>query len=145
MLPQQDPNAGGPAVAADSQAHPPGLIDDVVGLAREFQAMAQDQLELVALEAKFAGRNLMTMLAAAIGLGILVTTVWLGLIASVVWWFIEMGAPRSAALLVMAAVNLIAAFVCYRVIRRSIRSFGFPATLRSLRAASLQHRNGTST
>ena len=140
MLPQQNPATGEPAAGNEPPTAPPGLFDDVVGLARDFQALAHDHLQLVALEAKRAGHNLVTMIAAGIGLGILLATVWLGMMGAVVWWLIAIGVAPALALFAMTLLNLAAAGVCLGLIRRSRRSLGFPATLRSLKAAS-EHRN----
>lgn len=141
MQPQQNPDTAEPAVGNEPPTGPPGLFDDVVGLARDFQALAHDQLQLVALEAKRAGHNLVMMIAAAIALGILLATVWLGMMGAVVWWLIAIGIVPAVALLAMTLLNLAAAGACFGLIRRSRRSLGFPATLRSLKAAS-QRRNG---
>ncbi|HEY6599082.1 MAG TPA: phage holin family protein [Pseudomonadales bacterium] len=123
------------AVAAAPSTGPPGLLDDVAGLAREVQALALDQLQLVALEAKLAGRQLVVMLGAAIGIGILVATIWLSMIAAIVWSLIAAGIAPAIALLIMTLLNVVGAAICYRLIRRGLRTLGFPATLRSLKAA----------
>lgn len=141
MLPQQNSGSSEPTVGDTPPTAAPGLIDDVVGLARELEALAHDQLQLAALEAKLAGRSLVMMIAAGVGLGILVATAWLGMMAGVVWWLIAIGIAPAAALLAMTLLNLAAAGVCFGLIRRGSRSLGFPATLRSLKAAS-QRRNG---
>jgi hypothetical protein len=141
MSAQEKSAAAETPVAAAPPAGAPGLLDDVAGLARELQALAHDQLQLVALEAKLAGRALVMMIAAGVGFGILVASVWLSIMAGMVWSLIAVGIAPAAALLAMALLNVAAAGACYRAIRRGSRRLRFPATLRSFASAS-ERRSG---
>lgn len=150
-----EPNAaGGPAdasakvsanvagTAAEPLADGAGLLEGVVDLSHELQALAHDHLQLAGLEAKLAARNLMTMIAAAVSIGILVVTAWLTLMGALVWWLSGAGVAPAIAMLATILLNLLAALTAYAIIRRRSGSLGFPATLRSLRLAASRREEG---
>jgi len=132
---QPDPVAEAPAAdPGEPVVAVPDLFDDVVGLSRELGELARDQLELVALETKLAARSVMTMIAAAVAIGLLLVTAWLGLMGALIWWLVGAGVAPAFGMIVLVVLNLLAALIPYNLIRRRSRSLGFPATLRSLRA-----------
>jgi membrane protein implicated in regulation of membrane protease activity len=53
-----------------------------------------------------------------------------------VWWLGSVGVAIWVGMVAVTVLNLLAALILYRVIRRRGESLGFPATLRSLRSAS---------
>ena len=111
----------------------PALLDDAKSLWQELRSLAHEQLTLVALETRLAGRSLVTMIAGGLAVAILLVSAWLGLMSAVVLSLIELGVAASIALLVVVAANLIFALILYRYVRRQSRYLQFPATLRSLR------------
>lgn len=121
-------------VPAEAAAGMPRLLDEVLALSGEVRELAHDQLQLVALETKLAAQSLMTMVAVAVAAGLLLVTAWLGLMATLVWWLASVGVAIWLSLIAVTVLNLLAAFVSYRVIYRRSRNLGFPATLRSLRS-----------
>jgi Putative Actinobacterial Holin-X, holin superfamily III len=138
---QKDADTAGAGDGADTAAAV-GLLDEVVALSRDARDIAHDQLQLVALEGKLAARSLITMVAAAIGIALLLVTAWLGLMGALVLWLISSGSAPMVAMLALAALNLLVVLVPYLLIRRGTRRLGFPATLRSLKSASLRNRQG---
>ncbi len=123
------------ARAATSSASPShlGLLDDVKALWQELRGFAHDQLTLVTLEARLAGKSLVTMIAAGVMIGALLISSWLGLMGAAVLWLISHGVMASVAMLLAVAGNLLVALGLYDVIRRQSRHLQFPATRRSLR------------
>jgi len=111
-------------------------LDDAVEFAHEFRAALHDQLRLVSIEAQLAARSLTTIVAAAIGIGGLLVSAWLGLMAAGTYVMIGRGLEPVVAMLIGVALDLIALLVPYRVIRRKRRNLEFPATLRTLQPAS---------
>jgi len=120
----------------DRIAHASTPIDDAVEFAHEFRAALHDQLRLVSIEAQLAAQSLRTIVAAAIGIGGLLVSAWLGLMAAGTYVMIGWGLEPVVAVLIGVALNLIALLVPYGMIRRKRRNLGFPATLRTLQPAS---------
>jgi Putative Actinobacterial Holin-X, holin superfamily III len=141
-MPEQNADATAAGDGADAPDGAVGLIDEVVALSRDARDLAHDQLQLVALEGKLAVQSLLLMVGAAIGIALLLVTAWLGLMGALVLWLIGIGLAPGVAMLALAALNLVAVLVPYLLIRRSSRRLGFPATLRSLKTASLRRRDG---
>jgi Putative Actinobacterial Holin-X, holin superfamily III len=139
-----DTNAKTAAPDAAPEAAPsePGLFDNVVALSRDFQLLAREQFDLAALEARVATRSVVVMIAAAVAVGVLLVSVWLALVAALVWSLFELGLTPLPALLVVAALNLLAGWALVALIRRQGRNLGFPATRRSL-AMLIEVRGGT--
>lgn len=119
--------AGNPAVDTSD------LFGHAVLLSYELRAALHDQLRLVSYETQLAGRSLVKMLAAAVAIGVLVVSAWFGLMAAGALALVSLGLGPAVVMLMLAALNLVAALVPYEVIRRKSRDLGFPVTLRTLR------------
>jgi hypothetical protein len=117
-------------------AHASAVLDDAVEIAHELRAALHDQLRLVSNEAQLAARSLTTIVVAAIGIGGLLVSAWLGLMAAGIYAMISVGIEPVVAMLIGATLNLLALLVPYGMIRRKRRNLGFPATLRTLQPAS---------
>jgi hypothetical protein len=139
---QSDTQSQAPAVPAEP-APAPRLLDDVIGLSRELRELAHDQLQLVALETKLAAQSLMSMVALAVGIGLLLVTAWLGLMGAFVWLLNSVGVAIWLDMVAVTALNILAALITYRLILRRSASLGFPATLRSLRSLRARPDTGT--
>ncbi len=113
----------------------PSALEGTRALTRELCELMHDQLQLAALEARLAAHSAMTMVAAAVGLGVLLVTVWLGLMGAAVSVLVSAGLAPSLALLGIAVLNLLVSPILYGLIRRQSRNLGFPATLRTLKPA----------
>jgi Putative Actinobacterial Holin-X, holin superfamily III len=120
------------AAPAEPASDTAGLLDNVVALSRDVELLAREQFALASLEAKLATRSVVVMIAAAVAVGVLLVSVWLALVAALVWSLLGIGLTPLWALLSMAVLNLLAGWVLVAVIRRHGRNLGFPATRRSL-------------
>jgi hypothetical protein len=72
------------------------------------------------------------MIAAAVAIGVLLVTAWLGVMGALALWATTVGVSRPITLLAIVALNLILSAFLYLAIRRKSLSLGFPATLRTL-------------
>jgi hypothetical protein len=117
-----------------------GLLEDAKSLWQELRGLAHEQLTLAVLEARLAGKSLVTMVAVGVVVAILLISAWLGIVCAVVLELIAMGVAASIAVLLAAAANLAIALVLVAVIRSQSRHLRFPATLRSLRPVSATMR-----
>ena len=137
---------GGGVVEANAQtdvprgATPPppaGVFDELSkGIAFARDALSQF-LELVALESRRAGLTLVSMFAGGLVAALFVVTAWTGLMAAVAMYAVSLGMVPVAAVIVVAAVNLVAgAGVLYWCIGLS-RNLLFAATRRQLASASI--------
>jgi hypothetical protein len=113
-----------------------GVLEDALQLTHELRAALHDQVSLLSNEAQLAARSLTEMVAAAVGIGVLLVSAWLGLLTAGIFALIGLGLPPIVAMLVAAALNLAALLVPYEVIRRKSRNLSFSATRRTLRPAA---------
>ena len=124
---------GEPATTSGTLPGDFGLLEEVKSLWQELRELAHDELTLVALETRLAGKSLVTMIAAGAMVAVLLVSAWLGLVGAVVLWLVGIGVTASIAMLLAVATNLVFALILYDMIRRQSRHLQFPATLRSLR------------
>jgi uncharacterized membrane protein YqjE len=124
----------GPVPPGSTTTGDPGLLEIVQTLWNDLRGLAFDHLQLAALETQRAGKSLVNMVIYAVAAALLLVSAWLALLGAIVAGLIVMGLNASVALLLVAASNIIAAFVLYRLIRRSSEFLRFPATLRSLKS-----------
>lgn len=117
------------------------MLGDIQALWEELQGLSHDRFRLAALETRRAGQSLTTMLAAAVMLGLILSTAWLGLLAAGIQWLIEHDVQASHAILLAVAGNLLLALILFGIIRRRSNYLKFPATQRSLKAVSKDHLN----
>jgi hypothetical protein len=133
------------APSADNPAAGAGLLEDARSLWREASAVLQDRLQLAALETRLAGESLVTMIAAALVVAVLVVAAWLGLVGAAILMFVGLGVGAGTALLLGVLVNLAVALALCQVIRGKSRHLLWAATLRSLRssAAAIDESRGS--
>ena len=110
-----------------------GLLQAAKTLWYELRELVHEQVTLAALETRLAGQSLVIMIAAGLGIAVLLVTAWLGLMGATVLWLISIGLRASLAILLAVAANLGFALILYQLIRRQSRHLQFSATLRSLR------------
>jgi uncharacterized membrane protein YqjE len=120
---------GSPDAAASAGS---GLLENTRALWHDLRGLAHDHLQLAALETQRAGKSLVNMVVYGVAAAILLVSAWLGLMGAGVLWAIAGGLNASAALLLVAALNIAAAFILFTMIRRSSQQLRFPATVRSL-------------
>jgi hypothetical protein len=123
-----------PAVVGGEPSDVSGLPQAVTTLWHELRELVYEQLTLAALETRLAGQCLVTMIAAGLGISVLLITAWLGLMGAAVLWLNSIGVRASIAILIAVAANLGLALILYHLIRRQSRHLRFSATLRSLRS-----------
>lgn len=122
--------------AAEKAAASGGFLSDAGAMWRELQGVAHDYLVLITLETKRAGLSLAIIVAAGVGIALLMMTAWLGLWTAGALALIQFGLPPSLAVLVVVVANLLMAGGLYVLIRRRQRDLAFPATVRNLRPAA---------
>jgi len=118
--------------AGEPDGGAPGVFDTVKSLGTTLCGLAHDHLRIISLETRLAGESLVNMIAASVVLAVLVVSAWLMLVAIGVMLLVDNGVVIIAAMLMAIAVNLIVAFLLFRVIQRMSHHLGFPATIRSL-------------
>jgi len=123
---------GGNGAAHPPDNEEPGLLVSAGVLWGAVRSIAYDHLRLAALEAQRAGQSLAWLLIYGVLIGVLMLSAWACAIAALMLWLTASGLPASAALLLAALLNSIAAGGFALAIRRRSRDLGFPATLRSL-------------
>jgi len=137
MLTSPAASVGESTTGRDPTEQPSGPLDDAIVLAHELRGVLHDQLQLVACEARLAVHCLTTMVTAAVVIGVLLVTAWLGVMAAAALGLIgRLDFAPATSVLVLAALNLLLALFAYRFLRRQSLSLGFPATLRSLTPAA---------
>ena len=130
------------AATGGPKATEAGLLDEMIALSSDVRELAEAHLQLAALEAKLAGRSLLTIIAAALAIALLLVGAWFGLMAAVVVGLAAWGLSIAAAILVIVVLNVGAAILLLRLIRRRSRQLGFPATVRSLKVMGLRRGEG---
>jgi hypothetical protein len=136
----------GRVVEADSQtdvprvATPPptaGVFDELSKVLAYARETLSQFLELVSLEGRRAGLTLVWMFIGGLVAAIFIVTAWTGLMAALAMYVVSLGMLPIAAVIVVAAVNLIAgAGMLYWCIGLS-RHLLFAATRRQLASASM--------
>ncbi|MBK7768363.1 MAG: phage holin family protein [Sulfuritalea sp.] len=126
---------GDPRVA--TQVPPSGVLDELSKLLAFARETLTGFLELVSLEARRAALGLVWMIVGGLVASIFIVTAWAGLMAALAMHIVSLGMLPLAAVIVVAAVNLIAgAGMLYWCIGLS-RHLLFPATRRQLAGAAL--------
>ena len=123
-----------PAAVGGEPPDVSGLLQAVTRLWVQLRELIHEQLTLAALETRLAGQSLVTMIAAGLGIAVLLITAWVGLMGAAVLWLNSIGVTASIAILIAVAANLGFALILYHLIRRQSRHLQFSATQRSLRS-----------
>lgn len=136
MLTSPAASVGESTAGRNPSEEPSGPLDDAIVLTHELRGLLHDQLQLVACEARLAAHCLTTMVAAAVVIGVLLVTAWLGVMAAAALSLHSLDFAPATSVLLLAALNLLVALFAYRFLRRQSLGLGFPATLRSLTPAA---------
>ena len=115
-----------------------GLFDDLSGALGGARGLLSNALDLVALEARRAGLSLALMLACGASGAILIVTAWLGVMAALALWAVELGSSWQAAVAAVALANLLGAAALFWLCVRVSRGLLFSATRRQLRPDLLE-------
>lgn len=124
--------------ASVADSHPPekeaGLLDDFRLLWHELTELRHVSFRLFALEAQRAGISLVMMMIAGILIAILLSAVWLGLVAAAMLMLKHFDLVTDDIKLILLAVliNALMVLLLMIVIRSKSHHLRFPATVRSL-------------
>ncbi|MFT3931560.1 MAG: hypothetical protein QM709_14815 [Spongiibacteraceae bacterium] len=109
-----------PQPTPSNQEPAPTLLDAIEEWLVSLRVAIARAVDITVLEARLAALNFALIIIVAVGSGLLLATSWIALFAAVVAWFHELGLSWSAALLLMAAINLaLAAAGGYAIYRMS--------------------------
>ena len=112
---------------------PPGLGELLGRLLTEAHGLVADFAELAVLDARRAAIRLALLLAAGLGVAVLVVTAWMALIAALAVWLWGEGLGWPAALLIAAAINIGAAVALGLWMKGLTKEMPFTALLRQLK------------
>ncbi|AKJ30615.1 phage holin family protein [Caldimonas brevitalea] len=105
----------------------------------ELRGSLQERAKLFSLEAQRTGLTLVQMVLYAVVAAVLVVTSWLGLMGGIAAWLVlSADVHWGVALLVVVALNLVAAGLLAWYMRGLVRRLGFPATIRQLKSSQQQ-------
>ena len=85
-----------------------GVFDELATVLASARETVSNSLELVSLEARRAGLTLVWMIVGGLVAAIFIVTAWTGLMAALAMYVVSLGMLPLAAVIVVAAVNLIA-------------------------------------
>jgi len=114
---------------------PPGIFDELSRAFGAARATLSGFLELLSLEARRAGLALLWMLVLAVIAAVCIVAAWLGLMVALAMWAVMLGLPLIAAVIAVAAMNLLAGAVLIYVGIRMRSALLFSATRRRLSGA----------
>ena len=115
---------------------PAGVLDELSGAFSSARAALASFLELMSLEARRAGLTLMWMVVWGFVAAICIVGAWLGLTAALAMWAVALGFDPIAAVLAVAAINLLAGAALIYVCIGMSRDLLFSATRRQVAGLS---------
>lgn len=123
-------------MASDSTSSSSEFLDGNMGrLVSELRELAHDHIELAALETRLAVSAVVRMAIIAVVTALVLASAWLALVGSAALALIGIGLSPALAMVCVAAVNLLLAFIGWLRIRQLSHWLGWPATQRAIRPA----------
>ena len=125
----------------DATAHasmPAAVAAALRRLVADVRLIAAQQLELLALEARKAARDLVISAGLGAACGVLLALAWCGVTAACALWLMESGVRTSLSVLAASALNLGAAAWALLALQKRWRTPQFSATLDSLGLATVR-------
>jgi hypothetical protein len=110
----------------------PGLLDELQGLFGELRTAWAERVDLFSLELASAVRAAAQILILVVAAAIVAVTAWLGLWGVAAGVLIHLGLPWALALLIVVAINLVAAWLALARARALLSRLSLPATRRHL-------------
>lgn len=111
----------------------PGLLDEARAIFAEVRGLAQDRVQLAALETRLAGQSVVRMLVAGVVAAVMLISAWIALVAMGVVALVEYaGLSVLISLGLAALVNVLAAGALYLAVRKMSHNLTFPRTVGSL-------------
>jgi uncharacterized membrane protein YqjE len=128
-----------PKVMASETVSPsPGVLPgDTTRLINEFRQLVNDHLELATLETRLSVNTLVRMVMISIFTALVLVTAWLALIGSAAFGLVSIGVAPVLAMLLLAAANLLVAFIGWLWIGRLGHWLGWEATRRAIKPAQV--------
>jgi hypothetical protein len=114
----------------DPAAPPVTVLGELQGALASAREAVTHFLGLLRLEAILAGRSFLWVLALVLMAGVLIVSAWLGLSAALVMAIQSAGPGILAAVLIVSALNLLAALAMILLCGRLSRNLRFSATRR---------------
>ncbi|MBL8496843.1 phage holin family protein [Nitrosomonas sp. JL21] len=142
-----DPNSPPREASMQADSHPPekeiGLLDDARLLWHELAELRHVSFRLFALEAQRAGLSLVAMIIAGVLIAILLSVVWLGLVAAAMLTlkYYDLVTDEIKLILLAVLINALMVLILMIVIRSKSYYLRFPATVRSLQPKQEQLSN----
>jgi hypothetical protein len=130
--PTADAPAQSDAVQADVRLPPAGLTSELSNALSSARAAISNFLALIALEARRAGLALMWMVILAFIASICIVTAWMGVMAALAICAVAFGLSPTAAVIVIAMINLFAGAMLINACISISRDLLFTATRRQL-------------
>ena len=121
-----------PDIVTSSTPESESVSTALSGLAAAAAAAVNNFLTLVTLEAKRAALSLMWMVGLGVVAALLAITAWLGLMGALACAAVALGLPWGLALVLVALINVLAAFIIMRKASGMSTELLFPATRRQL-------------
>ena len=117
-----------------TESNPPalGALEELSGAFTSARAGLSEFLELMSLEARRAGLALVYMVASGLVAAVCMVAAWLALMAALAMWAVALGLPPIAAVIAVAAINLLAGFGLIYVCIGVSRDLLFSATRRQV-------------
>lgn len=117
------------ATAIPPAAQDNSLIPAVLALWLGFKQRLHLQLQLLLLETQRAAQSLVNMLILALFAALLLMSCWLGLLGVGVLLLKSAGLSTLVALVCALMLNLLALFICLKLIRRQSSYLRYPASM----------------
>ena len=111
---------------------PVSMFDAIKALLAELPALFSDRVQLLALELQRAGRALAQIIGLLVAVAIFAATAWAALWAGVIVLLLRTELSLGYVLLIVLAINLVAAVAALLGIRKLARWLTLPATVRRL-------------
>jgi amino acid transporter len=110
----------------------PGWLDELQGVFGALRMAWAERVELLSLELASAVRAAAQILILVVAAAIVAVTAWLGLWGVAAGVLINLGLPWALALLIVVAINLVAAWLALARARALLSRLSLPATRRHL-------------
>ena len=108
------------------------MLDAIKALLAELPALFSDRVHLLALEIRRASRALAQIMALLVAAAIFAATAWAALWAGVIVLLLRTELSLGPVLMIVLAINLLAAVAALLGIRKLARWLTLPATVRRL-------------
>jgi len=133
-----------PVMASEPVSPSPGLLGEHLrSIAHELRELAHDHFELAVLETRLSVDTALRMVIVAVVTAVMIVTAWLALVGSAALALIAIGLAPAFAILLLAAANLLLAFIGWQRIRHQSLSLGWPATQRAIKPPPATEREET--